>query len=81
MMFSTKDRDNDAVLSGKCAHCARCEEGAWWYKSCSYSNLNGRYLAGDSDSLVGITWSSFKGSFYSVRRAEMKIRPIMATHP
>jgi len=74
MKFSTKDRDNDAMSSGKCSHCARCEEGAWWYKSCSYSNLNGRYLERETSSITGVTWQSFRGAFYSLKFVEMKFR-------
>ena len=37
--FSTKDRDQDSS-SG---NCAKSRKGAWWYKSCSKSNLNSRF--------------------------------------
>ncbi|KAL9967883.1 hypothetical protein ACROYT_G026187 [Oculina patagonica] len=38
MAFSTKERDNDRWSSG---NCAVGRTGAWWYKSCYDSNLNG----------------------------------------
>ena len=37
MKFSTKDNDND-INSG---NCATIYTGAWWYKGCQWSNLNG----------------------------------------
>ena len=38
MYFSTFDRDNDQNSGGNCAASYR---GAWWYKSCFATNLNG----------------------------------------
>ncbi|XP_060561066.1 protein scabrous-like [Ruditapes philippinarum] len=46
-MFSTKDRDNDESADENCAHIF---EGAWWYKYCHKSNLNGLYLSGNHSS-------------------------------
>ena len=47
--FSTKDRDND--LDSR--NCAVAHTGAWWYKNCHFSNLNGRYLNGKIMQLSG----------------------------
>ena len=73
MQFSTKDRDHD-TYSGQCAvefH------GAWWYKNCHVSNLNGKYLNGPHKSFAnGVNWHSFKGHYYSLKKTEMKVRPI-----
>lgn len=37
--FSTKDRDNDIAVT----NCALSYKGAWWYKNCHRTNLNGKY--------------------------------------
>ncbi|XP_037588906.1 ficolin-2 isoform X4 [Cebus imitator] len=70
--FSTKDQDNDLHAQS----CAVIYQGAWWYKTCHVSNLNGRYLGGAHDSFAkGINWKSGKGYNYSYRVSEMKLRP------
>ncbi|XP_076063413.1 microfibril-associated glycoprotein 4-like [Oratosquilla oratoria] len=70
--FSTHDNDNDEYLK----NCAIIYKGAWWYKSCHWSNLNGKYLKGpiESDS-DGVSWHDFRGQRYSLRKVEMEIRP------
>ncbi|ETE57228.1 Ficolin-1 [Ophiophagus hannah] len=71
--FSTRDKRQDP----KKFNCAETYKGAWWYKSCHYSNLNARYWLGEHKSLGdGINWNSGKGKFYSYKRSEMKIRPV-----
>ena len=66
--FSTYDRDNDAS-NGNCAE--NCQ-GAWWYKSCLASNLNGLYLQGH-DHIYSAYWYGFGGGNHvSVKRIEMK---------
>ena len=69
--FSTKDRDNDSWSK----NCAVDAKGAWWYENCRDSNLNGIYHHGPHKKLDGVNWSRWKGYNYSVKRAEMKIRP------
>ena len=69
MAFSTKDRDNDRWSS----NCAVSLIGAWWYKSCLTSNLNGKYL-GDKNDFKGIRWHSFRDPL-SLKFTEMKLRP------
>ena len=71
--FSTKDRDNDG-RSG--SNCAISFKGAWWYQSCYYSNLNGLYHRGRHSSYDGVNWYNWKGNYYSVKRAEMKLKPV-----
>ena len=69
MAFSTKDRDHD-IYSG---NCAVDYSGAWWYKSCHNSNLNGKYV-GNKHDYGGATWYHFRGSL-SLKFTEMKLRP------
>ena len=70
MAFTTKDRDNDIWGS---ANCAVTYTGAWWYRSCHYSNLNGKYLE-DTTSTQGVNWYHWKNRV-SLKFTEMKLRP------
>lgn len=77
MNFSTYDSDND-LWSG---HCALRFQGGWWYNSCHDANLNGRYHKGHHESYAdGINWYHWKGFHYSLKSAEMKIRPVTFVH-
>ena len=69
MEFSTKDRVNDQ-WSG---NCATLWKGAWWYKSCGQSNLNGLYRSG-LDYLEGVAWWLFLNNHVSLKFAQMKLR-------
>ena len=72
MPFSTKDKDNDRHSTENCAYRSH---GAWWYKSCLSSNLNGWYLGPDkTEPAKGVAWYSLKDSSYSMKKSEMKIR-------
>ena len=72
MQFSTKDQDNDLRSDS----CAETFKGAWWYKTCHESNLNGQYLGGPHKTYAdGINWGKFRGYYYSLKRSEMKLRP------
>ncbi|KAM4022923.1 tenascin-R isoform 1-T2 [Anomaloglossus baeobatrachus] len=67
--FSTKDRDNDVAVT----NCASSYRGAWWYKNCHRTNLNGKY--GESRHSQGINWYHWKGHEFSIPFVEMKMRP------
>ena len=69
MPFSTKDRDNDQFIG----HCAASYRGAWWYKDCTASNLNGPYLSGQ-DTYQSATWWEMKKNWESLKFAQMKLR-------
>jgi len=77
MKFTTNDRDNDKYHS----NCAEKEHGAWWYNSCSRSNLNGRYFSGGQPIVngrkdeSGIIWQTAKGMYYSMKKVTMLIKP------
>ncbi|KAL1476980.1 hypothetical protein MTO96_017849 [Rhipicephalus appendiculatus] len=76
-MFSTFDRDNDQSTS----NCALIYKGAWWFRKCHNSNLNGLNLNGYHDSKGdGIDWSSNVDSqlptYHSYPWARMMIRPV-----
>ncbi|ELU02779.1 hypothetical protein CAPTEDRAFT_142228 [Capitella teleta] len=72
--FTTKDMNNDVAST---ISCANLYKGAWWYKDCYHSNLNGLYLNGTTTRLkeYGVEWLKWKYD-YSMPFAEMKIRPI-----
>ncbi|XP_050782382.1 ficolin-2-like isoform X1 [Gopherus flavomarginatus] len=73
MPFTTQDCDNDQY-SG---NCATSFKGAWWYKACHWSNLNGLYLRGAHESYAdGVNWKTGKGHKYSYKVSEMKFRPM-----
>ena len=72
MQFSTRDSDNDIDRNDSCA---QKYKGAWWYKACHRSNLNGLYLNGIHRLYgTGVNWKPFKGYKYSLKRTEMKVK-------
>ena len=76
MAFTTKDRDNDKNSGNgfRSENCAVAYTGAWWYKSCHHSNLNGKYQTGGESDCKGAGWNTFRGCF-SLKFTEMKLRP------
>ncbi|XP_049297117.1 ficolin-2-like [Anopheles funestus] len=75
MQFSTFDSDNDSWEG----NCAVTYTGAWWYSACHTSNLNGKYLRGETkEYATGMVWRTFREYFYSLKTAKMMIRPKFA---
>ncbi|XP_075154820.1 microfibril-associated glycoprotein 4-like isoform X2 [Haematobia irritans] len=69
MKFSTLDNSNSGL-------CPRNYGGGWWFNECEDSNLNSVYRKpGEMVDLHKILWSTWKGFDYSLKFAEMKIRP------
>ncbi|KAM3848284.1 LOW QUALITY PROTEIN: tenascin-X-like [Vipera latastei] len=68
-VFSTRDRDPNRVI----IPCAISYRGAWWYRNCHYTNLNGLY-ANNRDH-QGVNWFTWKGFEFSIPFTEMKLRP------
>ena len=66
--FSTYDQDND-ISSG---NCAQIYDGAWWYKYCYKSNLNGLNNGDGNSASTGIKWNDF--SSYSLKTVYMAIK-------
>ena len=74
MKFATYDRDQDVADS---ENCAVTHAGAWWYRACHHSNLNGLYKHGRVPSTgyaYTVDWYTWKGYYYSLKRTEMKIK-------
>ncbi|KAI8488230.1 Fibrinogen- domains (FReDs) [Branchiostoma belcheri] len=75
MKFSTKDRDND-ICDG---HCSQFHgHGGWWYRFCSTSFLNSRYLGNcgySCEEWKGVVWELWRNNTYSLKSVSMKIRP------
>lgn len=68
--FSTKDRDNDPYSK---TGCAVRNHGAWWYRNCRHSNLNGLYEGGHTNDTKGLVWYFWKTFHYSLKKTTMMI--------
>eukprot|EP00795_Rhopilema_esculentum_P009198 gene9198-16872_t len=71
--FSTKDSNNDLYR----LRCAQRFRGAWWFRTCLRSNLNGAYAkeSGFFYGAEGIKWLSFNHRQAVLVKTEMKITP------
>uniref|UniRef100_H2YMB8 Tenascin-R n=1 Tax=Ciona savignyi TaxID=51511 RepID=H2YMB8_CIOSA len=67
MKFTTYDSDNDEATR----NCAKEYKGAWWFKNCHRSSLNGQLTF----ILQGVNWYTWGGFTRSIDFVEMKIRP------
>ena len=68
--FSTIDRDNDTSYR----HRALANlSGPWWYRSCNYVSLNGKYHHVRTSARSTIRWYAWRGS-NSLKKVSMKIR-------
>ncbi|XP_040165985.1 fibrinogen C domain-containing protein 1-like [Anopheles arabiensis] len=67
--FSTKDRDNDNSPNSSCAVEFK---GAWWYRKCYDSNLNGLYR--NSVSGENMVWYKYNSSKAGLSYSRMLIR-------
>ncbi|XP_071961949.1 uncharacterized protein [Antedon mediterranea] len=68
--FTTYDTDNDKH-SG---NCAEFNKGAWWYKDCGSSNLNGLYLTPGTADWSGIIWWYFHKNRNSLKKTVMMVK-------
>ncbi|XP_049295180.1 microfibril-associated glycoprotein 4-like [Anopheles funestus] len=71
-LFTTFDQNNDKATY----NCAQAYAGAWWFKSCYNSHLNGEYLHGKSNRHAGIIWFKFRGLSHSLKRTKMMVKPV-----
>ena len=71
MKFTTKDRDNDLNPN----NCAAAQNGAWWYRSCHYSNLNGLFV-GNAQNIGSdyMSWYHLLTKYGGITFSKMKIR-------
>ncbi|XP_019542535.3 fibroleukin [Aedes albopictus] len=68
MKFTTWDSDNDQSTD----NCAVDRNGAWWYKSCTFSNLNGKYQ--NEVSKQSLCWYVFDYTDTGLMMSRMMIR-------
>ena len=70
MKFSTPDNDQDD-WSG--FNCAEGWKGAWWYRNCYVSNLNG-FQYSNVDDYKSIFWYHWKSRTMALKSTMMKMR-------
>jgi hypothetical protein len=72
LKFTTRDQDNDPYRG---LNCAVDRRGAWWYRKCSYSNLNGYYVGSPLSAYKYVVWYHWKNNKESLKGTAMLIRP------
>ncbi|XP_058123433.1 ficolin-1-A-like [Anopheles ziemanni] len=77
VLFSTYDLDLDNSES----NCAVTNRGGWWYTECGDSNLNGLYLKGLTGGTTGMSWSTFRGANYSLKKSRMMVKRKVPVEP
>ncbi|XP_062593573.1 fibrinogen C domain-containing protein 1-B-like [Saccostrea cucullata] len=71
MKFTTKDQDNDQSSN---ENCGVTYYGGWWYKGCSYSNLNGMYAQSGVSDWWYMIWYYWKGTTETLEQTLMMVR-------
>ena len=73
MQFSAKDQENDYRIH--VPSWAQSFKGAWWYRKCHRSNLNGMNLNGPHATFAnGVNWYTFREYYYSLKRTVVKVK-------
>ena len=72
MKFSTKDKDQDTYSK----NCAVQWKGAWWYKGCHQSNLNGKNFGHAKEDPKSMYWNDFpqSGKRIALKTIKMALR-------
>ena len=74
--FTTYDRDHDTGTKNCASLNGQAGGGAWWWKNCGYSNLNGFNHGHARDTHKTMNWYHFGSSWKTLKTASMAIRPI-----
>nr|XP_002121464.3 angiopoietin-related protein 7 [Ciona intestinalis] len=83
--FGARDLDNDScrpcMYEGQAFEsCAERHSAGWWYRACTDSNLNGRYITSDNfgrcngADCLGIQWNTWHDEGYSLKATMMMVK-------
>ena len=81
MQFSTYDQDHD---TNNDKSCAELYPSGWWFHACHHTDLNGLYLHNEPHPHAlakGVTWREWRGHAFSMKKSEMKMRPVSSVQP